>query len=558
MADSESEVGPRWRPPTIVLTLAAMVVRYARWLVSAVCCAGLAMGCENTANRRPPIASTSSADTKREPQARRVEPGNLCRLGEADVTFELSRIATGDVVVLKYAASYDDHEEVARKALEAGAISAEPTIFTPVGISSRRGLIERLVIGAPPVMVSRLRPHLVGGRFPATGTAKEIALSEADARDLALTIGDRVKMVFPVDVLESPLREVPAVEEVELVGVFASGEIFGGDRSAVWMGIDSVRALHPGYVQQPHRITSVAIALGATIDRATWAKKLSDELNGSSTWFRVMTHDQLQEGAKVARNDFRTLCMMAAPAPSSVQRPVVVPTTCAHRGGLADLRRRVELMHGGVGLVTKPRSVRELSDMTGLSASQIARRVATVAYVGYLFHDSMFANVEVQGTPTLKPLAEHVVSGTLEDVNARGGIAISRAYARLFGVSVGNRIQLAVRPPQLTPSDALALLETNMVDVAAIVGFEPELVNPQIGVVYVHRDYATALHRDVRAGQANNLLLWAAPGAEESLGPELALTPPAGAHVVQPLRDMVGPAEATFSMLDALCSPHSP
>jgi hypothetical protein len=463
----------------------------------------------------------------------------LCARVRGDNTLEMARAAYGDLLVLRYAAQFRDHDDVAKRARKAGAERAEPMIAGEAHVLTKAGLVTRTTAGLTAPVLDGMAGFLAAGRLPQKGPPIEVVLSTEDAQRLGLALGSEMTLAAPGAATTAPLRERRGV----LVGTFAASRLFGGDRSVIWLTFAGARELHPEY--QNGAATSLGVYLPKGVEATAFRDLLVGDLGPA---FRVMTDAELQGPLVRSRADLLALCTDAprASGEAAAMPPEAVVTPCGVRADEAEALSRAT--HGDASLVVEPNDGVTLESQPSLPA---ADRRWGVASSGLLATESSALGVDVAGLDeaTLKALEGQVAAGSLDGL-AAGGVAISDVTAKILGVGVKSEILLAAR--LLSPNPTLQALRTRVLRVEALLSYPLPSLSGHVSLVIMHRDQAASLHPELGKGRGNVVTLWAAPSERDALREALAVAPP-GTYGAELGTDVEVTARETIRVLEALC-----
>lgn len=342
----------------------------------------------------------------------------------------------GEHFILKYAVSFEDHEEIAARAKRAGA-RADSFFEVPILLDAPRGAIAAVLDGRGDL--ERLAPYVVQGSLDDLGE-DGIALDADLADRLGATIGSTADL-FSADPSPTlgPVPEVPPLRaRVAALFRFPGDSIHHyGERFALTKRSTAQKLAAPGATN----ITGVRIwsdgVDAAKPDR--WSPSLS------ASAYRVMSMDELNGSAlDGAATAIRAGCKDGLPPSPHRAEARSLPHACEVATGLT---RAIPVLYSLFGALREapPRAAELEGAAKAASASRIARRIEADAI---LVTTSSARSCGITGVDAADEASFEglVARGSMRDVLDGESIALGEQLAASLGVDVGDEIFVRGRP----------------------------------------------------------------------------------------------------------------
>jgi len=201
------------------------------------------------------------------------------------------------IVVQKYGGAIEDYQAVRDKILATpGVTGATPYIYTQAMITAGEGGSGAILRGIDPDTagsVTSIGNQMMEGSLadlktpPATGNIKPvpgIVVGRDMARQLNITIGDRVKLISPAGPL-TPMGVIPRLKACRLVGIFDTG-MYEYDSTLIYVSLDTAR----DFLNMSKGVNGIEVRLADIYAADRIARELERELGTSfvaKDWIRL-------------------------------------------------------------------------------------------------------------------------------------------------------------------------------------------------------------------------------------------------------------------------------
>ena len=186
------------------------------------------------------------------------------------------------IVVLKSSGTMDDYRGLMNKLREIpGVMAATPFIYSQVMLSSGKnvsGVVLRGMDPASDVNVTNFQKSLVAGNLTGLehggttgGGEPGIIIGKELARNLNLTVGDKVSVVSPLGTL-TPMGMIPKMKPFRVAGLFNTG-MFEYDSTLAYVGIAEAQA----FLSLGDAVTGIQLKVNDVYQTG----KISKEINRS-------------------------------------------------------------------------------------------------------------------------------------------------------------------------------------------------------------------------------------------------------------------------------------